>query len=186
MLARCSSQVLDTGIPLPDLSECSDTEFVSMSPSPMPLARQKSCDFGSSMSSSPCQTITPQQLVDLITDPQAAGFDQVIIIDARFEYEYRGGRIIGARNVRSKSQLYGIYERYLNKKNCIVFHCEFSQNRGPTLLRLFREYDRHHNEYPNLSYPDVYLLEGGYCHFYDQMPEFCVGGYIPMLSLIHI
>lgn len=180
MLARCSSQVIDTGIPLPDFSECSDSDFVSLSPSPMPIAPSDSCDFGMTMGSSPCKTVTPQQLAELIADPHSGGFEQVIIIDARFEYEFRGGHIIGARNVRSKAQLYGIYDRYRNKHYCIVFHCEFSQNRGPTLLRLFREYDRHHNDYPNLSFPDIYLLEGGYRQFYDMMPDLCYGKYIPM------
>ena len=58
-------------------------------------------------------------------------------------------------------------------KRCIViFHCEFSSERGPTLSRFLRNQDRLRNNdsYPNLYYPEIYLLEGGYKAFYEQFP----------------
>ena len=180
MITRCYSQVIDTGIPLPDFSEdnygTSDSDIAdsaSVSPSSILV-------LGSQTTRGPQVTITPQELVEIMNDPFSHGFEKVLILDARFDYEFRGGRIIGAINVRSKAQLIGIYERYLNQKVCIVFHCEFSHTRGPTLLQHFREYDRQNNTYPNLSYPYVYLLEGGYRRFYKEMPEYCSGGYTPM------
>lgn len=69
------------------------------------------------------------------------------VIDCRFDYEYEGGHIEGAVNITSPEQL----EEYFFKdveppvpsqsglfpqadcKTVIVFHCEFSAKRGPTL-----------------------------------------------------
>ena len=173
-MIRYSSQQVFDGIPIPDFPEdsfsCSDTEETESPLLSAPLPQSKG----------PQTVITPKELAEMITNPNKFNFDKLLIIDARFEYEFRGGRIVSAINVRSKSQLYGIYNRYLKQNVFIVFHCEFSQKRGPTLFQLFREYDRHHNTYPNLSYPNVFLLEGGYKKFYEQMPQLCIGGYTPM------
>jgi hypothetical protein len=56
------------------------------------------------------------------------------------------------------------------KRTIIIFHCEFSSERGPSLLRFLRNQDRTLNEhsYPNLFYPELYLLEGGYKSFYEK------------------
>jgi len=52
----------------------------------------------------------------------------------------------------------------------IIFHCEFSQKRGPRALRALRSLDRQLNVWPNLYYPEVYLLEDGYKNFNSQFP----------------
>ena len=54
----------------------------------------------------------------------------------------------------------------------IIFHCEFSQKRGPRALRMLREIDRqlNYNDFPNLYYPEVYILEGGYSNFFRHYP----------------
>ena len=165
---------LSSGIPVPDLDDLiysSDSQ--NQSPN-MPIG------FSSPKSSGPCQLIQPKELVEIINDPSSHKFEQILICDARFYYEFKGGHIVGAINIRSRSQLIGIYEHYLKQNICIVFHCEFSQDRGPTLYQQFRDYDRYHNIYPNLSYPNVFLLDGGYKRFYQEMPEYCTGGYIEM------
>ncbi|XP_029545731.1 uncharacterized protein LOC115147594 isoform X6 [Salmo trutta] len=69
-------------------------------------------------------------------------------------------------------------------RKLIVFHCEFSSERGPRLCHYLRELDRalHASLYPLLFYPELYLLEGGYRHFYSCYPELCEPrGYVPML-----
>lgn len=57
-----------------------------------------------------------------------------------------------------------------NKRVIIIFHCEFSSERGPSLLRFLRNQDRALNQdvYPYLHYPELYLLEGGYKSFYEN------------------
>jgi rhodanese-related sulfurtransferase len=58
----------------------------------------------------------------------------------------------------------------IDKRVIVIFHCEFSSERGPSLLRFLRSQDRSLNEkcYPNLYYPELYLLEGGYKSFYES------------------
>ncbi|KAJ8271627.1 hypothetical protein COCON_G00104860 [Conger conger] len=52
------------------------------------------------------------------------------------------------------------------KRVLLVFHCEFSSERGPRMCRFVRERDRVLNEYPNLHYPELYVLKGGYKEFF--------------------
>lgn len=52
------------------------------------------------------------------------------------------------------------------KRVLLVFHCEFSSERGPRMCRFVRERDRDLNEYPNLHYPELYILKGGYKDFF--------------------
>lgn len=74
------------------------------------------------------------------------------------------------------------------KRSIVIFHCEFSSERGPSLLRFLRNQDRSLNEhdYPNLYYPELYLLEGGYKLFYESFKNFCEPQtYKPMLHAEH-
>ncbi|CRL05817.1 CLUMA_CG018844, isoform A [Clunio marinus] len=106
------------------------------------------------------------------------------IIDCRYPYEYEGGHIIGAINLYTHEQ---ILDDLLHKRNdvtdvaddtkrdILVFHCEFSSERGPKLSRYLRERDRKINEsnYPNLSFPEIYLLHGGYKEFFQNHSDLC-------------
>ena len=58
------------------------------------------------------------------------------------------------------------------KPPIIIFHCEFSQKRGPRALRALRNLDRtlNHTCWPNLYYPEVYILENGYKNFHSKFP----------------
>ena len=49
-------------------------------------------------------------------------------------------------------------------KKVLVFYCENGLNRSPFLMRLVRKMDRdiHNHIYPEIAYPEMYLLEGGY------------------------
>ena len=56
------------------------------------------------------------------------------------------------------------------KRTIIIFHCEFSHERGPRMLKFLRKQDRSLNDniYPKLFYPELYLLKGGYKSFYEK------------------
>lgn len=53
-----------------------------------------------------------------------------------------------------------------DKRVVIIFHCEFSSERGPRMCRFVRERDRAMNEYPRLYYPELYILKDGYKDFF--------------------
>lgn len=106
------------------------------------------------------------------------------IIDCRYPYEYEGGHIHGAINLYTQEQ---IIDELVNKKskeesnvddnhdrrNILIFHCEFSSERGPKLSRFLRNYDRTSSPYPTLQYPEIYLLHGGYKEFYQTNSDLC-------------
>ncbi len=51
----------------------------------------------------------------------------------------------------------------------VIFHCEFSQNRGPKSCAFFRQLDRQCNEalYPHLTFPELAVMDGGYKRFFE-------------------
>ncbi|KAM3832168.1 M-phase inducer phosphatase 2 isoform 2-T2 [Vipera latastei] len=59
------------------------------------------------------------------------------------------------------------------KRVIVVFHCEFSSERGPRMCRFVREKDRACNTYPSLHYPELYILKGGYKEFFPQYQSHC-------------
>ncbi|XP_035795449.1 M-phase inducer phosphatase 2-like isoform X2 [Anopheles albimanus] len=122
------------------------------------------------------------------------------IIDCRYPYEFEGGHIRGAKNLYTQEQ---IIEELINSKteppvadgqdgsgatvrrNIIVFHCEFSSERGPKLSRFLRNHDRilNSDSYPALHYPEIYLLHGGYKEFFKAHASLCDPiAYRPMLD----
>ncbi|KAF1426168.1 M-phase inducer phosphatase 2, partial [Spheniscus humboldti] len=60
-----------------------------------------------------------------------------------------------------------------SKRVIVIFHCEFSSERGPRMCRFVREKDRACNEYPHLHYPELYVLKGGYREFFPQYQTHC-------------
>merc|ERR1711892_120525 len=127
------------------------------------------------------------------------------IIDARYPYEFRGGHIKGAVNLYTKDmcldyfygaqgQAQGLLNAIGEKENfssngppkhVIVFHCEFSSERAPAMLRFLRKNDRAKNVYPNLDFPELYLLKDGYKNFFSLQQAATTGSYLPMLDVNH-
>jgi rhodanese-related sulfurtransferase len=125
--------------------------------------------------------ISPSTLAQIMTDPSVNPFSQTIIFDARSLQEYNGGHIRGSQNAENLQQLLtGLPRQACPGKVGIILHCEFTSRRAPTLAQAFREYDRqmHLRDESLLSYPDTYLLDGGYCAFYTQFPTLCQGSYL--------
>lgn len=79
----------------------------------------------------------------------AGSFDDKLkefhVIDCRFDYEYNGGHIEGATNLTTAEAAVDFFLKEVDPpvasisgdgyepKTIIIFHCEFSAKRGPTL-----------------------------------------------------
>ncbi|KAL1493446.1 hypothetical protein ABEB36_011497 [Hypothenemus hampei] len=128
------------------------------------------------------KSITPGTLAKLMKGEFKDTVENFKVIDCRYPYEFKGGHIDGAVNIYTKDQISQLLEETRspasssNKRNILVFHCEFSSERGPNLYRYLRKEDRTKNmkDYPLLNYPEIYLLEGGYKSFFQQFSEMCV------------
>eukprot|EP01114_Cavostelium_apophysatum_P023829 TRINITY_DN9103_c0_g1_i1.p1 TRINITY_DN9103_c0_g1~~TRINITY_DN9103_c0_g1_i1.p1 ORF type:complete len:519 (+),score=88.57 TRINITY_DN9103_c0_g1_i1:102-1658(+) len=119
--------------------------------------------------------INPETMIDVISGKYSDKFDQVHVIDCRFSYEYEGGHVRNAVNIPNQKDLQQFISKPLLGKVAIIFYCEFSSKRGPSGYRTLRKLDREANiaNYPNLFYPEVYLLEGGYKNFFESSKSFC-------------
>lgn len=131
--------------------------------------------------------ITGRTLVDMLSGVYDEFFESLFIVDCRYDYEYNGGHIQGAVNINRPEDLKDAFFEEIYPNATIVFHCEFSQNRGPDMAAIFRSFDRELNtdRYPELYYPNIYILDGGYRRFYAEYQEWCEGGYVEMLDEEH-
>ncbi|CAN7999122.1 unnamed protein product, partial [Ixodes hexagonus] len=134
------------------------------------------------------KTITPSTLADLLRGKYESIVDDFTVIDCRYPFEYLGGHVRGAVNIFEPQNLLvafleGTCLSPSSRRHVLVFHCEFSSERGPKLARLLRHEDRqlHMDVYPQLRHPEVYLLQGGYKAFHEAFDVLCEPrGYVPM------
>ncbi len=144
-------------------------------------------------------------LIDLLGGKYDSQIEGFTVVDCRFDYEHSGGKVPGAVNLstveavkqflltpgdglhtgrelppRSTSGRYNAAGERM--KHVLVFHCEFSAKRAPSMARAFRQADRLiASDYPNCHFPELYILEGGYCSFFQQFPQVCQPpAYVPM------
>ena len=155
------------------------------------------------------------QLSSLLSGEYDELIDAYCIIDCRFDYEFAGGHVEGAINLSTSAaiesfllqsgpdSLFPAQEEMPHptrsgevcpstgskRKTILIFHCEFSAKRAPTLAGHLRCKDRTLNiqHYPAVHYPDVYVLNGGYAEYYRQYPDTCdPKGYTPMDHPSHL
>ncbi|KAF3700804.1 M-phase inducer phosphatase 2 [Channa argus] len=123
--------------------------------------------------------ITPDMMVAVLTGQFNQLVEQIIVIDCRYPYEFEGGHIKGALNLHQEDQVEDfllktpIIPSCPEKRIVIIFHCEFSSERGPRMCRFVRERDRAMNDYPKLHYPELYILKGGYKDFFPYFQSQC-------------
>ena len=120
--------------------------------------------------------INKTTLLDVLDGKYGHKFDQKMVIDCRFEYEYDGGHIDGAVNQNDKELLSSqLFQTPMDGRTLLVFHCEYSAHRAPLMARHVRSADRTANaeRYPRLTYPEVYILDGGYSGFFAQHRDRC-------------
>lgn len=132
--------------------------------------------------------ISHEVLAGLMEDPHPEQFGKLCVVDCRYDFEYDGGCILNAIRFENKRQLIKMFFSDLQDDVIIVFHCEFSSERGPKVAAWFREHDRRmmgFEQYPNVSYPGTYVLDGGYKEFFSKHENLCGGGYVRMHDKKH-
>ncbi|KAK3088038.1 hypothetical protein FSP39_013785, partial [Pinctada imbricata] len=139
------------------------------------------------------KNITNDTVIDLINGK----YDDVIgsykLIDCRYPYEYEAGHVTGAINIYKEEQIQDILNiedinEENNKRQILIFYCEFSSERGPRMCRKLRSADRDLNSsnYPHLNFPEIYVMHNGYKAFYESHKDYCSPqDYKPMLHKDH-
>ncbi|NWR52770.1 MPIP2 phosphatase, partial [Regulus satrapa] len=98
--------------------------------------------------------ISPGTLAAVLTGHFSSSIESTIVVDCRSPYEFEGGHVKGAVNLPLQRDV----EEFLleqpivpldaSKRVIIIFHCEFSIERGPKMCKFLRERDRCCHEYP--------------------------------------
>ncbi|KAK5946068.1 m-phase inducer phosphatase [Knufia obscura] len=120
--------------------------------------------------------ISRETMIDILDGKYDGVYEKRVVIDCRFEYEYEGGHIDGAVNFNDKEQLAAqLFEHEQPGNALLIFHCEYSAHRAPLMAKHIRNKDRTVNAecYPNLTYPEAYILDGGYSGFYKEFSHRC-------------
>ncbi|XP_045170868.2 M-phase inducer phosphatase-like [Mercenaria mercenaria] len=134
-------------------------------------------------------SISPETMADIV-EGRYKKLGEVTIVDCRYPYEFEGGHIRGAVNLYTKDAVNTLLQETSTseKPRVLIFHCEFSSERGPKMYRFLRSQDRELNKhrYPNLNYPEIYLLDRGYKAFFTAHKDLCDPiSYKPMLHEDH-
>lgn len=134
--------------------------------------------------------ITRDTLVDVLNGEYRHELPNSTVIDCRFEYEFQGGHIEGAMNFNDKDVLaHDLFDNHgLPTSRAIIFHCEYSAHRAPLMAKYIRQRDRavNHERYPNLTFPEIYILDGGYSAFFHTHRNLCSPqNYVGMESKDH-
>jgi len=142
-----------------------------------PFPFDESCQLLRSTKKEGCHYVNTKTVLDLISKKTHSEYN-MLVIDCRFEYEYNGGHIKDAMNVVTTEDLEMLLLTTTlenSKRSIIIFHCEFSSKRGPTMCKYLRRRDRelHSSNYPELYYPEIYVMEGGYKKFFEEFKEQC-------------
>jgi len=109
-------------------------------------------------------------------------------VDVRFEDESKEGSMIGAISITAsenrkhlRDQLRDLLHDPASRNKVFIFFCEFSQIRGPAVMKLLRDLDREENG--RVTLVEMYLMNYGFSAFYSEYPHLCTGKYKPMMEL---
>ncbi|KAK4982008.1 m-phase inducer phosphatase [Elasticomyces elasticus] len=120
--------------------------------------------------------INQETMIDVLNGAYNSSFDKILVVDCRFEYEFNGGHIDGAVNHNDRDSLAKqLFVEAAPPKTLLILHCEFSELRAPTMAQHIRSKDRSVNDYqyPKLTFPEMYILDGGYSRFFVNYGSRC-------------
>lgn len=134
--------------------------------------------------------ITKETMVSVLDGQFDHLYEKRVVIDCRFEYEYDGGHIEGAVNFNDKEKLVAqLFDVEPTPRALLIFHCEYSAHRAPLMAKYIRNKDRAVNaeNYPALTYPEAYILDGGYSNFFKDYRLRCYPqNYVEMHAKEHV
>ncbi|CAG5098367.1 Oidioi.mRNA.OKI2018_I69.XSR.g15605.t2.cds [Oikopleura dioica] len=124
--------------------------------------------------------IEPAEFYKLIRgDFSDQPFKNMLVLDCRYGYEHKAGHFKGAINSNYGGEAdwkqvllkHTFDDSKIDGQNTvIVFHCEFSQKRGPKEREWFRGHDRAVHKWPMLAFPFTRVLKGGFKGFWRDYP----------------
>lgn len=85
------------------------------------------------------KSITCHVLADLLLARYSEQIKTFTIVDCRYPYEYEGGHIRSAINLYTQEHIHNYFINNAkdkfpdSKRDILIFHCEFSSERGPNL-----------------------------------------------------
>lgn len=156
----------DYAPPVPSLSPSQDVDMVYKHKLPHTLPDEPDS----------LPRIQQDTLINVLNGQYDTHYDKVVVVDCRFEYEYEGGHIEGAVNYNDKELLAReLFGAAPPPRTLLIFHCEYSVHRAPRMAKFVRNRDRTVNDfqYPKLTYPEMYILDGGYSQFFKQHRTKC-------------
>lgn len=124
--------------------------------------------------------VTPETVHRLLSNEFHEHVSEFIIVDCRFPFEYDGGHIKTAVNQWNAELAINAFFAHPvvtagnGGRTVVLFHCEFSSHRAPTMFCNLRRMDAHITAgAKGLLFPEFYLIEGGYSVFFDKYPQHC-------------
>jgi len=115
--------------------------------------------------------ITCEQLAEIIKSDRRPHKDY-LVVDVR-DHDFRGGNVKHALNKPSGQFLNTVNELVKDAKDVplVVFHCWFSQIRGPKAARIYEETRLKVIGENNLNGQEIFILRDGIAAFQDKYKD---------------
>ncbi|KAI6129797.1 Rhodanese-like domain-containing protein [Pisolithus croceorrhizus] len=115
--------------------------------------------------------ISASELANVIQSDKKPWKDY-LVVDVRDE-DWIGGNITGSHNAPSQSFLTEVDKLMKDTKDIpmVVFHCRYSQERGPKAARVYEETRNILHKPSDGQYFEAHVLRGGFHHFGEKYKD---------------
>lgn len=123
--------------------------------------------------------VSASEAFEMMKD-ETSNYGQIVLVDARYDYEYRNCKIIGSTNCRTRASLGRLIKKAISGNTIFIFYCDKSMTRSKILSSAMVKY---FETDPELQKPckniTRLILEGGIEQFIKKYPELCQGSFLP-------
>lgn len=128
---------------------------------------------------SPSKTASPFRVNELMRSGAENG-SALILIDARYDYEFRNCSIVGARNCKTRASLRRLLKKGLASNATFIFYCDSTMTRSKILSSALQRLLNADTEMQKAAKSVQWLvLDGGIESFIRHYPELCQGSFVP-------